>query len=302
MDKAQMRIFKQALRLQKFGAESSVLQNDTFYLKTHNKLLHLVSQLEELTIKQEIHKGKKAYYKQSHREQLENQCFQVANLLKSYGNFHEFIPFSSLKGFGKNQLYKYSGINLLINSEKLKGILDEYPDESKKARVGSALKEALMNSIAMFDDLLEDPKRNKKKLKRTGEKIQESLKQYQNLLNDVIIPYVKGKYAGENPKLVSRMESVLKYNKIPRRKISLAGTIKDEEGRPIHRPRLSVDKKKPMVKRGTKGNYFIKNLTSGQHNLVFTCKNYKTVKKAVMITNDSVYRLDVVMVAVNSEQ
>ncbi|WP_282015802.1 carboxypeptidase-like regulatory domain-containing protein [Marinifilum flexuosum] len=302
MDKAQYRIFKQALRLQHFGAESSVLQKDTFYQKAHQKLLHLVTQLEELNINQDHSKSKIAYKKQDSREQLETLSFQVASLLKSYGNFHEFIPFSSLKGFGKNQLYKYSGINLLINSEKLKGILDEYPDESIKAKVGSALKEALMNSIALFDDLLEDPKRNKKKLKRTGEKIQESLKQYQNLLNDVIIPYVKGKYAGENPKLVSRMESVLKYNKIPRRKISLAGTIKDEEGRPIHRPRLTVDKKKPMVKRGTKGNYFIKNLTSGQHSLIFTCKNYKTVKKAVMITNDSVYRLDVVMVAENSEQ
>lgn len=302
MDKAQYRIFKQAVLLQHFGAESSVLQKDTFYQKAHQKLLQLVTQLEELNINQDRSKSKIAYKKQDSREQLETLCFQVASLLKSYGNFHEFIPFSSLKGFGKNQLYKYSGINLLINSEKLKGILDEYPDESKKAKVGSALKEDLMNSIAMFDDLLEDPKRNKKKLKRTGEKIQESLKQYQKLLNDVIIPYVKGKYAGENPELVSRMESVLKYNKIPRRKISLAGTIKDEEGRPIHRPRLSVDQKKPMVKRGTKGNYFIKNLTSGQHSLVFSCKNYKTVKKAVMITNDSVYRLDVVMVAVNSEQ
>ncbi|WP_421921128.1 hypothetical protein [Marinifilum sp.] len=295
MNKAQKRIFKQAIRLQEFSAHSAILQSDPFYQEAYQKLHALVNELEELNQMQYQNKGKMAFDKQKSREQLESHCFQVACLLKSYGNFYHFVPFACLKGYGKNQLYKYSGNNLLSSSVSLQKIIEEYPEESEKAMVGDFWEQELKNSIATFDKLLDDPKWRKKELKATGESIQDRLKQYQNLLNHVIVPYVKGKYASTDSDLLFDVENVLRYEKIPRRKISLVGTIKDDRGVPVHRPRLTIDNKKTMVKRGAKGNFFIKNLSAGRHSLVFTCKNYESVTKEVMIVKDKLCRLDVVM-------
>jgi|GEM_PF-2056192 len=295
MDKAQKRIFDQAVRLVRFGAESPSLQNDTFYQKVNQKLVQIISHLDKLYKTQQLIKSKKGPIKQESRQELESICLQVANLLKGYGNFYEFTPFASLKGFGKNQLYKYSGINLLINSEKLKEIIDQYPVESKEAKVGDSMKQEFLMSITSFKELLDTPTRTNQNSKDCSKQIREGLKQYQNLLNDVILPYVRGKYEKDNTDLIKSFERVLKSDKIARRKICLAGRITDSDGKPIHRPRVAVDKKKPMVKRGTKGNYFIKNLTGGIHTLEFSCTNYETVKKKVLIAKPSVYKLDVVM-------
>ena len=295
MDKAQKRIFDQARRLVRFGSENPSLQSDTFYQKVNQKLIQIVSHLDKLYKNQNLIRTRKSTSKKHSRQELESVCLQVANLLKGYGNFYEFTPFASLKGFGKNQLYKYSGINLLINSEKLKEIIDQYPLESKEAKVGDSVKQEFLMSIASFEELLDMPTRTNQNSKDCSKQIREGLKQYQNLLNDVILPYVRGKYEKDNNDLIESFERVLKSDKIARRKISLAGRITDSEGKPIHRPRVAVDKKKPMIKRGKKGNYFIKNLTGGIHTLQFSCHEYETVEKKVLITKSSVYRLDVVM-------
>jgi len=219
MDKAQKRIFDQAVRLVRFGAESPSLQNDTFYQKVNQKLVQIISHLDKLYKTQQLIKSKKGPIKQESRQELESICLQVANLLKGYGNFYEFTPFASLKGFGKNQLYKYSGINLLINSEKLKEIIDQYPVESKEAKVGDSMKQEFLMSITSFKELLDTPTRTNQNSKDCSKQIREGLKQYQNLLNDVILPYVRGKYEKDNTDLIKSFERVLKSDKIARRKI-----------------------------------------------------------------------------------
>ena len=114
-------------------------------------------------------------------------------------------------------------------------------------------------------------------------------------LGQVLCPYMEAKYKLAKPDLYLEFMMAIKKSIIARRKRALQGRITDTEGRALHRVRVSVDGKKPVVKRGSKGNYFFRNLTNAKHELSFSCEFYHTVKKTVVIYPGKTTKLDVVL-------
>jgi len=294
MDKPQAREYNQALSFLKFAKENSLLQDDQFCQKVIAQVKSCVKRIDKLKL---VHVNKKStsISKQQSRKNLEGICYQIAMLMKSYGYFHHFIPFVHLDGFGRNQLYKYSGSKLLIKSGYLRDMIQKDTKESQEADVDEYLMDQLDLAIADFDTKLNSTTTSRDDIKRATHTIQDELNAYYQLLNKVLKPYMEAKYKLAKPDLYLEFMTAIKTSKIPRRKRALQGRITDPEGKPLHRVRVSVDGKKPVVKRGSKGNYFFRNLTNAKHELTFSCDSYHTVKKTIVIYQGETTKLDVVL-------
>ncbi|MCZ4696184.1 carboxypeptidase regulatory-like domain-containing protein [Ancylomarina euxinus] len=294
MDKHQTLTYYQALSLLKLEDKLDELKQDAFYQKVILKVRDHVTRIEDFKKNQETSRYI-TLSKQEHRETLEVICFQISNGLKYQGFINDFVPFRDLKGYGKNQLYKYSGLNLLNKSKYLLVFTQKYGKEVEDAELDTALMKNLAKAISDFEKLLEKPQNHIESVKKATAAISDELRAYSLLLNRVIKPYMYSKYEQTQPEIYSRFLISLKGNKISKRKRALIGRITDTNGNLLHRVRVSVDGKKPEVKRGTKGNYFYKNMTNGSHQLKFSCKGYEPILKEVLILASQTTRLNVVM-------
>ena len=222
MDKPQAREYSQALSFLQFAKENSLLQNDRFCQKVIAQIKSIVERVDALKLvyfdKQSI-----SISKQQSRENLEGICYQIANLMKSYGYFHHFIPFVHLDGFGRNQLYKYSGSKLLIKSRLLKDTIPKYNNESQEAGIDKKLRDQLDFAIAAFDAKLNTTTACRNDIKRATQIIQDELNSYHQLLNRVLKPYMEAKYKLSMPDLYQDFMMAIKTSKIPRRKRALQG-------------------------------------------------------------------------------
>ncbi|WP_372644997.1 carboxypeptidase-like regulatory domain-containing protein [Ancylomarina sp.] len=294
MDKPQAREYNQALCFLEFAKKNFLLQDDKFCQKVIAQIKSCIERVDSLKL---VHFDKKcsSISKQKSRVNLEDICYQIANLMKSYGYFHHFIPFVHLDGFGRNQLYKYSGLKLLIKSRFLKDMIQKDPQESQEADIDESLRDQLGLAIAGFDKKLNSTTTSRDDIKRANQTIEDELNAYHQLLNKVLKPYMEAKYKHSQPDLYEYFVMAISTYKIPRRKRALQGKITDTDGKPLHRVRVSVDNKKAVVKRGTKGNYFFKNMTNGSHKILFSCEGFKSVTKNILIYPSRTSRLDIVM-------
>ena len=294
MDKQQCKTYDQATNLLKLEEAFDDLKKDAFYQKVILKVSDHVTRIADFKENQQTSRYI-TLSKQEHRETLEMICFQIANRLKCHGFINDFVPFRDLKGYGKNQLYKYSGLNLRNKSKYLLAFIQKYGKEVEDIELDTALMKNLAIAISDFEIHLEKPQNHIESVKKATTTISDELRAYSLLLNRVIKPYMYSKYEQTQPEIYSRFLTSLKGNKIPKRKRALIGRITDSDGKPLHRVRVCVDNKKPVVKRGTKGNYFFKNMTNGSHKIKFSCEGYKPILKEVMIRPSRTTKLNVVM-------
>lgn len=301
MNKSQAREYFQALSLLKLENNHSLLQDDMFYQKVMRQIISCINRLEKFKLIQN-NNGYPSIAKQQYRQKNEDICYQIVNLMKSYAYFYHFIPFVHLDGFGKNQLYKYSGLKLLIKSGYLKNFIQKYPKESLEAGIDKVLCEQLDCAIADFDKELNSTQNYRDDIKCATQIIRNELNAYHQLLNKVLNPYMESKYKMNKPEVYADFKQTIKMSKIPRRKRALQGRITDPEGRPLHRVRVSVDGKKAVVKRGTKGNYFFRNLTNTVHELSFSCDTYNVETRKIVIYQGRTTILDIILYPIETEE
>ncbi len=300
MDKYQTLTYYQALRLLDLEDELDELKQDTFYQRVILKIRDHISQLKSVKENQTTSRYI-TVSKQEQRERLEMICFQISNRLKCHGFINEFGPFKDLKGYGKNQLYKYSGLNLLNKSKYLLAFLQKYEKEVADTGLNRDWVKRLSPCISNFERHLKMPQKQIESAKKATDTIKNELRAYKILLNRVLKPYMYSKYKQTHPKIYSLFLQSLIKSKIPKRKRVLQGRITDRDGNPLHRVRVWVDNKKPVVKRGTKGNYFFKNMTNGSHKLKFTCKGFKTWVEEIVIYPSRTTTLNVRMEPLETE-
>jgi hypothetical protein len=294
MDKYQHKIHNQANTLLKLHKDFDDLKKDAFYQKVIQKVKEHVLKIEMLLMIQFPNKAH-AKIKERNRQELELICLRISNLLKSYACFNKYSPFLDLKGFGKNQLYKYSGLNLLNKSKDLQVFIKKYNKKAKEAQVDTLLFENLNSAITDFKKHLNQPQKSNESIKNASQEIRNQLKAYKFLIKNVLKGYMFSKYQQEKPLVYKKFIQCIEMSKVPKRKRALVGKITDTKGNPIHRVRVSVDGKKPLVKRGTKGNYFFKNMPNGSHKIKFSCNEFKSVLRVVMIHPSRTTWLNVVM-------
>lgn len=294
MDKYQFKTLNQATKLLKLDTELDDLKKDTFYQKVIQKVKEHVLKIETLQ-RIQCPYNSQAVTKEINREELELISLRISKLLRSYACFSQYSPFLELKGFGKNQLYKYSGLNLLNKSKELQTFIQKHKKKAVEAQVDTLLSENLKSAITSFEKHLYQPQKYRESKKNASQKIREELKAYKFLVDNVLKDYLFSKYQQENPMVYTKFIQCLEMSKVPSRKRALVGKLTDTKGKPLHRVRVSIDNKKPVVKRGTKGNYFYKNMTNGSHVLKFSCKGYRTILKEVLIYPSRTTRLNVVM-------
>lgn len=294
MDKYQYKIYKQANKLLKLYEQLDDLKKDAFYQKVIQKVKEHVLKIEILERIQFPNRAH-AIIKHENRQKLELICLRISKLLKSYACFNKYSPFLDLKGFGKNQLYKYSGLNLLNKSKDLQVFIKKYNKKAKEAQIDTLLFEDLKSAITVFEKHLHQPQKRSESIKNASQEIRIELRAYKFLVENVLKGYMYSKYEQDKPLAYDEFIQCLEMDKVPKRKRALMGRITDVNGNPLHRVRVSVDSKKPVVKRGTKGNYFFKNMPNGSHKIKFSCKGYKPMLKEVMIMPSRTTRLNVVM-------
>lgn len=294
MDKQQCKTYNQAIKLLKLDEVYDDLKKDTFFQKLILKVRAHVTRIADFKQSQKTSRYI-TLSKQEHRETLEVICFQISNLLNCQGFINDFVPFKELKGYGKNQLYKYSGLNLLNKSKYLLAFIEKYAKEVEDNELDTTLEKCLRDAISDFEKLLQKPQNHIESVKKATDTIRDELRAYNLLLNRVLKPYMYSKYEQSQPEIYSNFLQCLIKEKTPKRKRALLGRITDVDGNPLHRVHVSVDNKKNVVKRGTRGNYFFKNMPNGSHSIKFSCKGYKPILKEVMIMPSQTTMLNVMM-------
>ena len=303
MNNHQIKTYRQLLNsLGFYKVHEAQLADNPLALQMFADLGPLNSEISELLAQQDRNGKALTEQKQVTVNTLIDMSVNCYDLLFSYGNYKDFAVFTNIKGCKKSDLKRSRDEDVIIHANKLKTIMEAYPNETLASGVTAEKQTALDTAITAAQDVIDIPQEFRKKQHEITLVLNEKLETFKKILNGSLKGNMSSFYAESNPQLHTAFVQAIDIDALPKQKRPLKGRITDENGQPVRRVRISVDGKKPLIKGGENGGYHFNSFPAGKHVLTFSRKSFKTVTKTILIVPDHSLQLDIVMPFVEIEE
>lgn len=279
-------------------AYSVSLEPDVLASPMFDRIQQICTALTALSAKQDRSGKALTEQKTQAMETVINYCVVCADFMISFGNFTNFSVFANIEGCSRSQLTHVRDEEVLKHVCKLLDVIEENPEQTTASGVNDELIENLNSALGEATQMVATPKDFRMAHRNITKSIDKLLNEYKDLVNNSLKSYMRSKYQESMPDLYNAFIQSLEVDAIPQRKRAVMGTFTNQAGESVRLVRVSVDGQKAVTKGGTKGGYFIPNMTAGQHELTFSRKGYQVEKRTVLIIPGETLELNIEFVPV----
>ncbi|MCL3779506.1 carboxypeptidase regulatory-like domain-containing protein [Prolixibacteraceae bacterium JC049] len=214
---------------------------------------------------------------------LIKKCSSSATKMISYGRFERFLVFAEIQGCSQYKLSRCKEEDVIVHTQKLLGLMNQYPTQTTEAGVSDEEKQGLNDSLNTANSLINEPQQLRREHHDINVMINDEVMKSYNIIINSLKGYMQSQFEVSNPALYEEFTRLFTIVRPVSQTRSVVGTIKDTNGNALRLVRVSVDGNAPKIKGGKTGSFFIQNLTPGAHEIAFSRKSYKKHVTKVMI-------------------